>query len=284
MIKTSLGKTGLEISRIIFGGFMTAGEAQKDADYYVSYAYDRGVNYYDVAPNYDDAEVKLGEALRPYRDKVYLACKTFERSAEASRKDLENSLRKLHTGYFDVYQLHCLLDEKDVDRAFAEDGSMKTVIDAKKKGYIRYVGITAHDEAAALRALSLYDFDTVMFPLNWAIGLDKGIGIELSKVCKEGQKGLIAMKALAHRIWSDDEDKIYPKSWTKPIMHDDRLLLCAMKYALSLGADAIVPPGIFEHFAFAVDHIAECIENPLHQDDIDYLKMNTADIGDRYIF
>jgi len=272
MKKILLGKTGIEISRVVFGGIIVMNEDQKDADRFVSHAVDAGVNFFDVAPGYGNAEEKLGPALKKYRNNVNLACKTFERTAKGARETLENSLRMLKTDYFDLFQMHSLASVEEVERAFAEDGAMTTILKAKEEGLIKHIGITAHNEESAILALSKFDFETVMFPINWALGLGSDFDKRLPELCKLKHVGLLAMKALAHRQLRKDEAELFPKSWTKPITGDDRLGVCAIKYALSRGADAIVPPGNFEHFSFALKHIDECLANPLNDEDIKYLK------------
>jgi len=156
----------------------------------------------------------------------------------------------------------------EVEKVFAEDGAMSTILKAKEAGLIKHIGITAHNEETAILALSKFGFETVMFPINWTLGF----GDRLTKLCKEEQKGIIAIKALAHRRLQKDEAVLFPKSWTKPITNDDRLGICAIKHTLSRGADAIVPPGSFEHFCFAAKHIDECLANPLNDEDIRYLQ------------
>ena len=279
-----LGNTDLTISRVVFGGIVTMDETQQDAGRYVAWAVERGVNYFDVAPSYGNAEQKLGEALRPYRSKVYLACKTTERSAEAAKKDLENSLRTLHTDYFDNYQFHSLTTQQDLDAIFAPGGAMETVQWAKERGYIRNIGFSAHDEEVALRALALFDFDTVLFPVNWALGLGKHMGPRICTQARKLGKGLLGMKTLAHRMWREGERGRFPKSWCKTVYDDERLALCALKYTLSQGADALVPPGNFEQFSFAADHIDECVQSPLNSEELAFLKEETEKICGEFIF
>ena len=271
MQKVMLGSTGMEVSRVIFGGITVMDETQKDADNFVSYAIDNGVNYFDVAPTYGNAEDRLGPALKPYRNNVVLACKTTARTSNEARAELHASLKKMQTDYFDVYQLHALTTEDDLS-VFNEDGAMETLIQAKKEGLIKHIGITAHNEDVALNALSRFDFATVMFPINWALGLGKNFGKRIEEYCTKNYTGFLGMKTLIHRNWYDDEERVYPKSWCKPIFGDDKLGKCAIKYTLSCQTNAVVPPGNFDHFCFTVSHIDECINNPLSGEDITYLK------------
>ena len=109
------------------------------------------------------------------------------------------------------------------------------------------------------------------------------MGDRLKNIVKQEGKGLLGMKALAHRKYVENETRIYPKSWWKTI-EDDALGIAALKYTLSMGADALVPPGNFEQFSFAVSHIDECLKNPLSASELAYLKEEAAKIGDHFIF
>jgi len=284
MKKNILGKTGMEISAVIFGGIIVGGETAEDCMRYVSYAIEKGVNYFDVAPSYGNAQEMLSPALAPYRKSVYLACKSTVRSS-GIKDELYNSLKVLKTDYFDVYQLHGLSSQKDVDEAFSKDGAMEVLLRAKEDGYIRHIGITAHSEDAAIQALAYYDFATVMFPVNWALSIDRGLGDKLINICKYNNKGVLAIKALAHRLWADgNEQKRFPKSWCKTIYDNDALAKAAIKYTLSKGAHGIAPPGNFEQFVYIAEHIDECADNPLNDDDMKILTGELEHVKGCHIF
>ncbi len=106
--KRSLGKTGEKLSMIGFGGIMVDKATTEESAIWVKEAIDNGINYFDVAPSYGNAEEMLGPALEPYRKDVFLACKTGERKKEGARKELEQSLKYLRTDHFDLYQLHAV--------------------------------------------------------------------------------------------------------------------------------------------------------------------------------
>jgi len=279
MQKTMFGKTGMGISRVVFGGIIVMDETPKDAADQVSFAVDHGVNYFDVAPTYGNAEERLNPALKPYRDKVFLACKTTERTAHGARTELHASLKKLNTDYFDVYQLHALSKPEDLS-VFDENGAMQALIEAKKEGLIRHISITSHNEEIALKAMTEYDFASVMFPINWALGLSKNVGKKVEDHCMQNQTGFLGMKTLIHRNWHENEERIYPKSWCKPIFDNDKLATAALKYTLSRQTDSVVPPGNFTHFKFTVSHIDDCIKNPLTEEDTTYLKTMLPDESD----
>jgi aryl-alcohol dehydrogenase-like predicted oxidoreductase len=290
MEKRMLGKTGLMVSAVTYGGIVStddgfdrafpAGDGQEESDRYVEYAIKRGVNYFDVAPQYGNAQGRLGVSLAPHRKDVHIACKSFYRTADDLERDLEVSLKHLKTDYFDVYQLHALVTVEMVERAFAKGGAMEPVLRAKAAGTLRHLGITCHSEEAALRALELYDFETIMFPTNWGLHMKKGFGEKVLRAKREKNLGLLGMKSLVHRAWKDDKEKTsYLKSWCKPIDKEDvAFRVAAMKYALSMGADTLVPPGNFECFSFVVEHIDECLKNPLSEADRELLQIRLPEI------
>lgn len=287
MTRRRLGKTEFQISPVVYGGIVSMEDGQKSSNRYVSYAVDAGINYFDVAPSYGDAEEKLGNSLKPYRKDVYLACKTGMRDAKNAQIEMEKSLKLLHTDYFDVYQLHSLTTKEDLDIAFGEGGIMDLLVKAKQSGIIRNISFSAHDEDVALQAMSMFDFSTVLFPLNWGTGLGKGFGNCLVKKAKELDMGILGMKTLIHRAWINEEEKNtsgFTKSWCKPITDNDKLAIAAMKYTLGLGADTLVPPGNFENFLFVVKNIEECLKNPITTEDLTYLQSELRKIDGRFFF
>lgn len=284
MLYHPLGKTGINVSAVVFGGIINMDETQEQANRYVAEAMEAGVNYFDVAPTYGNAEERLGPALAPYRKDVYLACKTEERSASGAREKLEDSLRKLKTDHFDVYQLHALTTDEDIDRVFGPDGAMETVLKAKRDGVIRNIGFSAHNEDVALRALSMFEFDSVLFPLNWALGIERGWGDRISEAVRAKGIGLLGMKALVTRKWREGEEHLYPKSWCKPIWGDEALGVAAMKYAVLKGAQTLVPPGNFEHFSFMLAHADESFTNPLTEAEWSILRREAKNAADELIF
>ncbi|MDL2317730.1 aldo/keto reductase [Eubacteriales bacterium OttesenSCG-928-A19] len=260
MQKARLGKTELTISPVTFGGIIVMDETPETAARYVAQAVDRGINYFDVAPSYGNAEERLGPALAPYRKGICLACKTQERDGAPAKKELLASLEHLQTDYFDVYQLHAMTTQEDIDRAFAEDGALSVALWAKKEGLVRNIGFSTHNEDVAMRTLERYDFDTVLFPMYWAMGINLGWGDRIAEAAKARDMGLLAMKTLIHRAWMDGDDRsTFPKSWCKPISGNDALGVAGMKYGLSKGATTLIPPGNWESFFFMLEHIDEAM-------------------------
>ena len=284
----AFGRTGFDISAVAYGGIVSMQDGQEASDRYVAWAIERGINYFDVAPSYGDAEEKLGNSLVPYRSKIRLACKTQERLKVNAEKELIKSQKLLHTDYFDVYQLHAISSMEDVETAFGPGGVMEMVRGLKEKGIAGNVGITAHNEDAALRCLELYDFDTVLFPFNWFMNMAHGMGSRLIKAAKERNMGVLCMKAFIERKWDSKEEReasAFPKSWCKPVdVSDEAFGMAAMKYALSLGVDTLIPPGNFASFSFAVDHIDECLKNPLNEEEKKLLAKKLEEVRGKEFF
>jgi len=240
--KRILGKTGEELSVIGFGGIMLNNNPQDFANELVAKAYDLGVNYYDVAPNYGNAQEKLGPALKPFRKNSFLACKTHMRDAVGAQNTLEDSLNKLQTDYFDLYQLHALSSVEQVEQVFAVGGAMETIIRAKKEGKIKHVGFSAHSVDAALLAMRNYDFDSILFPINFACWNAGNFGPQVFAEAEKRGMGILALKAMALTSLDEGEKDIFKNVWYRPIK-DEEIMKMALKYTLSKNITAAIPPG-----------------------------------------
>ena len=172
-----LGRTGEKLSVIGFGGIIVMKQTPEEAREYVAEAVDRGINYFDVAPSYGNAEERLGPALAPHRGKVFLACKTGQRGGAEAEKELENSLKLMQTDHFDLYQLHAITKvAEDVERVFQPGGVMERLVKAREAGKIRFLGFSAHSEEAARAAMERFAFDTILFPFNFSTWVNGRFG------------------------------------------------------------------------------------------------------------
>jgi len=251
-----LGKTGEKLSVIGFGAIMLNDNPQDFANELVAKAYELGVNYYDVAPNYGNAQEKLGPALKPYRKNCFLACKTHERGAEGAQRTLEDSLKKLETDYFDLYQLHALSSVDQVNQAFGPGGAMETVVKAKKDGKIKHVGFSAHSVEAALLAMNNYDFDSILFPINFACWHTGDFGPQVYAEAEKRGMGILALKAMALTPLEQGEQKFDKNVWYRPIQ-DEEIMRMALKFTLSKNITAAVPPGKNTLFLKALEFMNE---------------------------
>lgn len=250
-------KDGIDLSIIALGGIVVCGLSQEEASRRVAVAYDRGVNYFDCAPSYFDgeAEMKLGEALRPYRSKVFLAEKTMSRDAKGAREELERSLQRFHTDHVDLYQFHAVSSMDDVDKILGAGGAAETFFAARKEGKVRHVGFSAHNAPAALRLMDALELDSVLFPVNVNAWENGGFGPQILAKAKAKGMARMALKALAFGKWPagmKESERKYPKCWYEPI--DDReMARLALRFTLNQEVTAAVPPGDERIFDLALE-------------------------------
>lgn len=249
-----LGRSGEEISIIGFGGIMLNKEPQETCNDIVARAWEAGIDYYDVAPSYGNAEELLGPALEPFRKNCFLSCKSAQREKAGVEKEMKESFEKLRTDYFDLYQLHALTSIEDVERSFARGGAMEAVLQAKKEGKVRLIGFSAHSEEAALLALDNYDFDTVMFPINFACWHSGNFGPRVYDKAVERNLGILVLKSMAERRLKQGEERFFPNVWYKPVL-DDELFDHSLAFSLSRKVTSIIPPGNMSLFLKAMDRV-----------------------------
>ncbi len=188
----TLGKTGLKISRLGFGGIPIQRIDAAGTRELVRRLAEQGINYIDTARAYTVSEEYLGEALEGLRDQFVVATKSMSRTKEAMAKDIETSLTKLRTDYIDLYQVHNPSMEQ-LDTVLAPGGALEALMEAREAGKVRHIGITAHSAQVFERALELPWVETIMFPYN----IVESQGEELIAKCREKNIGFVAMKPLA---------------------------------------------------------------------------------------
>ena len=252
MEKRALGRTGAKLSVVGFGGIVVTDTEPGEAKRLVAKALHRGINYFDVAPTYGNAQQRLGPALEPYRRDVFLACKTVERTREKAGERFQQSLEILRTDHFDLYQLHGVTTLEDVDQITAEGGALEALVEAREKGLTRFLGFSAHSEEAALALMKRFDFDSVLFPINYVTWHKGKFGPRVVKEAKARGMGILALKALAKRPWRDDEDRPWPKCWYAPVDTPEEAAL-ALRWTLSLPVTAAVSPSHGELLWWAAD-------------------------------
>jgi aryl-alcohol dehydrogenase-like predicted oxidoreductase len=267
--KRQLGKTGEKLSAIGFGGIVVNGATTAQASTRVKEAIDYGVNYFDVAPTYGNAEEMLGPALKPYRKDVFLACKTTKRRKEDARNELEQSLRNLQTDHLDLYQLHAVTNLEDVDTIFDDGGAMETFLEARKKGMVRYLGFSAHSVEAAMSLMDRFDFDTILFPFNFATWYAGNFGPQVMEKAKEKEMGILALKAMARRRWNEGEERTNSKTWYKPLS-DPEEANKGLRFTLSHPVTAAIPPGHEDLFSLALRLAVDF--KPMDEDEILQIK------------
>ncbi len=249
--KRLLGKTGEKLSIIGFGGIVVMDATAAESSQRVSEAIDSGVNYFDVAPSYGNAEIMLGPALEPYRSKVFLACKTLERKKDGALKELEQSLERLRTDHFDLYQLHAVNTREDIETIFAPDGAMSAFLEAKESGRIRFIGFSSHSVEVALALIDRFSFDTILFPINYVNWYAGNFGPQVIPKAQEKGIGILALKSMAKCPWPEDTKEKVSKCWYKPL-DDPEEALMGLRFTLSQPVTAAIPPGNEDLFKMAI--------------------------------
>jgi aryl-alcohol dehydrogenase-like predicted oxidoreductase len=247
------GNTGIELSLIGFGGIVVTGAEQPEANRRVREAFDRGINYYDVAPSYGDAEERLGPALVGLRDQIFLACKTGKRDKEAAAAELRASLARLKTDRFDLYQLHAVSSVEEAETCLGPGGAMEAFLEARDAGLVRYLGFSAHSAEAALTLMEAFPFTSILFPFNYTTYYEGNFGPQVMAKAQEKGIARLALKGMARRPWPEGADRSIAKNaWYEPHTDPAEAEL-ALRWTLSLPITAAIPPGDPRLFSWAMD-------------------------------
>ena len=189
-----LGKTGLKISRLGFGGIPIQRIDQPGARALLKAVHEAGINYIDTARAYTVSESWIGQSLEELglRDEFVLATKCRALTAEEMRSELAESLKNLRTDHIELYQFHNPSLE-NLEKILAPGGALEALLEAKKEGTVGHIGLTAHLAAVFERALEVEEIETIMFPYN----IVEQQGADLIARCAAAGKGFIDMKPLA---------------------------------------------------------------------------------------
>ena len=270
MDKRRYGRTTEELSIVGFGGIVVKDTEPTEASRLVAKAVDAGVNYFDVAPSYGNAESCLGPALEPYRNGVFLDCKTGKRDRAGAQEELENSLKLLRTDHVDLYQLHGMTSQEDFDQATGPGGALEFFEQDREKGMVRHIGFSAHSSEIALALMDQFDFASVLFPINWVNYFQAEFGPAVVARAEEKGMGCLALKAMAKSKLQQGAEKRYSRCWYDPI-DDPDLASLALRFTLSQPITAAIPPGDPSLFEMALE-LAESF-TPISEEEIAKLKI-----------
>jgi aryl-alcohol dehydrogenase-like predicted oxidoreductase len=273
MEKRILGKSGLQLSIIGFGGIVVRDATPEQASDRVKEAIDYGVNFFDVAPSYGDAEVKLGPALKPYRKDIILANKTQMRDREGARMELERSLQRLETDYFDLYQFHVVSRPDEVEQIFGSGGAMETFLEAQKEGKIRHIGFSAHTVEAAMMLMDRFEFASIMFPFSASSWYAGNFGPQVMQRAHEKGLGILALKSMVKGPWPEGTTERLPKAWYEPMQEPDEARN-GLRFALSHPITSAMPPGNENLFSLALKVMTDF--TPLSPEETERIKIHAS--------
>ena len=279
MPRRSLGRTGQRVSIVGFPGLALNPVPQEECTKAIHQAFDKGVNYYDVAPAYGNGvcETKMGIGLQGLdRSKLFLACKTKKRDRDGARQELENSLKLLKTDHFDLYQMHHLVTVPEVKQAFGPGGAIETFLKAKEEGKIKYIGFSAHTTKAALEAMKTFRYDTVMFPISFSEYLARGFGKDVLSLAKEQGAGVISIKPLSRGAWPKDVEQT--RKWWYRCMETQDDVTLSLRFAWSQpGVAAGIPPSFLDLVEKSIEAAKD--DRPIAADDLKRLQELAAGTG-----
>ena len=230
------GRTGHMSTVAILGAAAFSKSSQAETDAAMEQVLAAGVNHIDVAPSYGWAEERLGPWLARERGRFFLGCKTTERTKAGATAELRGSLRRLQVDRFDLYQMHAVNTMEELDKVTASGGSLEAAIEARDQGLTDYIGITGHgfeSPRVFLEALHRFDFDTVLFPVNfvqYANPAYREPAEELLHMCRARGVGVMAIKAITRSPWNGRAQTF--TTWYEPF-DEAEAIQRAVNFALS---------------------------------------------------
>ncbi|MGH3341876.1 MAG: aldo/keto reductase [Carbonactinosporaceae bacterium] len=269
MEKRRLGRLGHRSSVLIYGAAALAEVDQDQADRSVAQALEAGINHFDVAAGYGEAELRLGPWVRRVRDRIFLATKTGRRDPDGAYRQINQSLERLQTDRLDL-QLHAVGDADELDRVTGQGGALEAAVRARDEGLVSAIGITGHGHQAPathLEALRRFPFDTVLTPLNHVLGRDAAYRRDYALLADEVRRrdvGLMTIKTVSRRRWHEGEQ--HYTTWYRPLDDQERIS-AAVAWVLSHPEVTGIPTaGDVRLLAMLVE--AERVWHTLSADDI----------------
>jgi aryl-alcohol dehydrogenase-like predicted oxidoreductase len=221
------GRTGHMSTVAVFGAAAFGKVSQAEADKAMEEVIMAGVNHIDVAPSYGKAEERLGPWLARERGRFFVGCKTMERAKAGAEVELRQSLERLKIDHFDLYQIHAITSMEELDEVTRSGGALEALIGARDAGLIDYIGITGHGvdvPAILLEALRRFDFDSVLFPINfvqYGNSTYQKNTEELLQQCRAKDVGIMVIKSIAKGPWGE-QTKTHD-TWYDPFTDADQI-------------------------------------------------------------
>lgn len=253
MEKRRLGKTGHMSSIITFGSAALWQVSQAEANAAIELAIEHGVNHFDVAPRYGEAEMRLGPWMQKHHKEVFLACKTTERGKTGAWESIKRSLELLKADYFDLFQFHGVDDLETLNVVLGPMGALEAVLEAKEQGLVRHIGITGHRPFVQIEALNHFDFDTLLFPVNRVLAAhrnDFNDFLPLLEIARQKDVGTIGIKAITKRPW-EAAMRMY-RTWYEPFDEQEEIDK-SLWYALSQGINTAAMPADLHLWPLVID-------------------------------
>lgn len=240
------GRTGHMSTVAIFGAAAFSQVTQTDADRVMEQVIEAGVNHIDIAPSYGQAEERVGPWMPRERQRFFLGCKTMERTKEGAWTELQGSLKRLQTESFELYQSHAITTMAELDAITMKGGALEAFVEARERGLFKYIGITGHGPQAPqiyLEALRRFDFDSILFPLNFVQMANpeyRKYAEELIAECKAKDVGTMIIKSITKAPWGERPHTA--TTWYEPFEQMDEIQR-AVNFALSYDITGLCTAG-----------------------------------------
>ena len=220
--------------------------SQADADKVMEQVIEAGINHIDIAPSYGQAEQRVGPWMPRERQRFFLGCKTMERTKQGAWDEMQRSLKLLQTENFDLYQCHAITTMEELDAITMKGGALEAFAQARQRGLTKFIGITGHGVNAPqiyLEALRRFDFDSVLFPLNFIQFANpeyRKYAEELIATCKAQDVGTMLIKTITKAPWGDRQPTA--TTWYEPFDQMDEIQR-AVNFALSYEVTGLCTAG-----------------------------------------
>ena len=246
MEKRRFGRSGHMSTVAIFGAAAFWEISQMGADKVMEMVIEAGVNHIDVAPSYGQAEKRVGPWMPRERERFFLGCKTMERTKKGAWDEMQKSFKLLQTDHFDLYQLHAITTQEELDACTMAGGALEAAVVARQQGLTRQIGITGHGVDSPrlfIEALKRFDFDSILFPLNFVQMSNPAFRKDaetLIALCKEKDVGTMLIKTITKGPWGDKEKTA--STWYEPFNQMDKIQE-AVNFALSYDVTGLCTAG-----------------------------------------
>lgn len=255
-----LGKTGLEVSEIGFGGIPIQRVSMDEAVGIIKKALELGINFFDTARGYTDSEEKMGTAFARAgvrREDLVLATKSLARDKEKIKEEVEKSLRLLQTDYIDIFQLHNVSNEEKMEMVLESGGAYEGLVEARREGKIRFIGISTHTGKTAAEALERAEFDTIQFPFNV---IETEILKDILPLIRRSGTGAVVMKPFCGGVLSRNK--------------------AALQFILGYPVSSVIPGMQTEEEV--IENVSASESPPLTAEQIEKLRLEAKELGTRF--
>ena len=240
------GRTAHMSTVAIFGAAAFWEISQEDADTVMEQVIEAGINHIDIAPSYGQAEQRVGPWMPRERKRFFLGCKTMERTKQGAWDEMQRSLKLLQTETFDLYQCHAITTMEELDAVTMKGGALEAFVEARQRGLTQFIGITGHGAEAPkiyLEALRRFDFDSILFPLNFVQMANpeyRKNTEELIATCKAKDVGTMVIKTITKGPWGERPHTA--TTWYEPFDRQEEIQR-AVNFALSYDVTGLCTAG-----------------------------------------